>query len=164
MWYFKKRKLQNQRYGISKELHENIDMRAIEYARQSIRLEVCPSRKMRNQRLEYFRVTDNQYFEDFTKIARISIREPRYILHNDNDGKEIWTLSTLEKENLLKILKSKTKDPKMSITVWEEIIIDYNRKLGLELKDTLENTMSNLKHPKYLPIDLPIPDYTQLKP
>lgn len=57
------------------------------------------------------------------------------------------------------MLRSK---PDGEYTVWQMLILAYNREGNLNDADTLQNFSHDPVHPNHLPIDLPIPDYSQL--
>ena len=86
--------------------------------------------------------------------ARISIKEPEYIIHNNPPG--TWKLNSSEKKQLIKILSGAPTKPISSIkdieckTVWQQIIAIANAEAGIK------NTEWEI------PMDTPIPDYKDL--
>lgn len=47
-------------------------------------------------------------------------------------------------------------------TVWQGTILNCNKELDLFEEETKENLLPNLKHPDFLPFNLPMPDYSRL--
>lgn len=85
-----------------------------------------------------------------SKVARISLLEPRYLMPPDCDI-NLWVFNTEEKMLLLSILKSESISYSGSgYTTWDDII----RKFNFEAK------CNNYK--RRLPENLPIPDYMKL--
>ena len=62
----------------------------------------------------YFKVYNSDDYTKYTKLVRISMTKPEYIIHNN----EIWNLNSKEKKLLVDILNSTTKK---GITVWESL-------------------------------------------
>ena len=111
--------------------------------------------------MEYFKVYNSYSIDKATKMARISFRDVKYVYHSATMGKDDWVLSTKEKRMLILLLKEKSKAmPQYSN--WEYAIISFNNEKGLDVDETEENVMDNLKYPKFLPIDLPMPNYNNL--
>lgn len=109
----------------------------------------------------YFKVINAKKFSAATKMARISFEEPKYIIHNKNYGKETWLLDSHDRRLLISILQKKQKNGK---TYWEEAILQYNSEcLGINPDDQYDMTSEQLKQLHGLPLDTPMPDYTQLK-
>lgn len=99
-----------------------------------------------------------------TKVARISLYSPTYVLHKNVErivGKEDWFLTTKEKKDFIDFLNSPTNHDPL-YTVWQRTILDYNKELDLFEEETKENLLPDLKHPDFLPFNLPIPDYSRL--
>lgn len=85
-----------------------------------------------------------------TKVARVSLLEPKYLIPSDCDI-DIWVFNTEEKMLLLSILKSESISCSgAGYTAWEDIIRKFN----------LEAECNNYK--RRLPEDLPIPNYMKL--
>lgn len=108
---------------------------------------------------EYFKLVNNIDWLSADKIARISFRSAIYIDHKSN--KKAWTLTSKQKKALIKFFNS-VSDKNDKYTNWEMAILDFNNEKGLDIPKTLDNKVNDLKYPNYLPIDLPMPDYTQL--
>lgn len=99
-----------------------------------------------------------------TKIACISLCSPTYVLHKNVErivGKEDWFLTTKEKKDFIEFLNSHTRHDPL-YTVWQRTILDFNKELDLFEEETKENLLPNLKHPDFLPFNLPMPDYSCL--
>lgn len=116
--------------------------------------------------LEYFKIYNNANISVATKEIRILFREPKYIIHRNPKNKKQWYMNSKEIKDMIKYLNmSSNKFGKTiydsNITVWQALILDYNYVASngyIGYEDTLEK-----KNKDFLPIDLPIPDYTQLK-
>jgi len=123
---------------------------------------------------EYFKVYDKPSYFSSKKVCRISFHAPKYLIHRNRDGKKNFVLDAQRKKDLIKKLSEQhevTIDGQ-AITVWQWAIMQYNKELGLPYKESLENisydesgneiNRSSWKHPDYMPIDLPMPDYNKL--
>ena len=112
----------------------------------------------------YFNFYNHQDYERADKVCRISFYGPDYIEHRNLDGKKNWVLNASERKTLIKCLTEVDEDSGRSC--WQELIIAFNReKPGdpLSAKETKKNTMENRIHPNHLPIDLPMPNYRELR-
>lgn len=92
----------------------------------------------------YFKIFNGRNPEDSTKVTRISIFRPEYVVHLN----QVWNLSAKEKRSLIKILETMVGGDR----VWDKILKlciteSKNSLKGDELKAFLQT---------------PIPDYTQL--
>ena len=121
--------------------------------------QVNPDRSRKG--LEYFKLYDSVNWPKAKQVARISFREPKYIIHRNTDGKENWFLNSKQKKALVKALTMKS-IKYQGYNNYQTAIIDFNLEKGLEPDKTKENLVNDLKYPVYLPIDLPIPDYMKL--
>ena len=93
----------------------------------------------------YFKVYNNENYKKATKIARIHFMNPSYEMHSNQH----WPLNTTEKKMLIKILNTTIQiNDVETTTVWKELIGEYNR--GINDKS------------KHMPLNLVMPDYTQL--
>lgn len=93
--------------------------------------------------IAYFKVGNNKSFKKSTKIVRISFYRAEYIDHYKKSG--ITRLTSAEKKDLIKLLNSKQDGEK----VWDILIKEYNRvfiSFGVQI-----------------PIELPMPDYSELE-
>ena len=72
-----------------------------------------------------------------------------------------WIMNSRERKNLISFLKRESK-LFQGLTIWQAAIVLFNNENGLQKPETMENFMDKLKYPDYRPIDLPMPDYTQL--
>ena len=52
----------------------------------------------------YFKVYNGNSFNSANKIARISLKDPHYIYHKNNKGKEQWTLNSDERKLLIRTM------------------------------------------------------------
>ena len=122
-------------------------------------IEVNPDK----QRLgnEYFKLYNARQWKKATKIARISFRKAKYIKHSDIF--DDWVLANKEKKYLVEALQKQASMPYENYTNWQKAIILHNNEKGLPMEQTLENKLADLKYPKYLPIDLPMPNYLELE-
>ena len=104
----------------------------------------------------YFKLLNHQDYKTADKMIRISILEPKYIYHEDNDGKEIWNLKNSDKKYLNKILSKKSKN-NPSKTNWEYL-------LEIAYKYAINNAPNNyIKEGRYEYIkSLPKPNYEYL--
>ena len=130
----------------------------------SIIVEVNPDSKRIGN--EYFKVYDSSSKEKAKRVCRILFREPKYVNHRRGRGvtkrMSNWIMNSNERDALVKFL-NKPSDILHELTVWQAAIVLFNNEKGLPRSKTMENFINDLKYPEYLPIDLPIPDYTKLK-
>lgn len=120
----------------------------------------------------YFKYLNSKSYSKAKKVKRISLLNPKYILHNDNQGKEEWNLTNNEIDNMIKILQTKVG----RITNWQKILLTYNKD-NCSLDDTgvIDGSLSfgeynnkvesnNKKHnKKAFRLDYQMPDYNKLK-
>ena len=129
----------------------------------SIIVEVNPDSKRTGN--EYFKVYDSSSKEKAKRVCRILFREPKYVNHRRGRGMtkrmSNWIMNSRERKNLISFLKRESK-LFQGLTIWQAAIVLFNNEKGLQKPETMENFMDKLKYPDYLPIDLPMPDYTQL--
>lgn len=52
----------------------------------------------------YFKIYDADSFNSAKRIARISLKDPHYIYHKNNRGKEQWILNASERKTLITAL------------------------------------------------------------
>ena len=107
----------------------------------------------------YFKLYNHRDIQQANKVARIHFKSPTYEKHINWEDKKEWTLNVRERVRLMGMLRSK---PDGEYTVWQMLILAYNREGNLNDADTLQNFSHDPVHPNHLPIDLPIPDYSQL--
>lgn len=110
---------------------------------------------------EYFKLYNAKQWKKATKIARIAFRQAKTIKHKDIF--DDWILTNKEKKYLVDALQKHASMPYENYTNWQKAIILHNNEKGLSMEETLENKVNDLKYPKYLPIDLPMPNYLELK-
>lgn len=112
----------------------------------------------------YFKLYNHWDYERADKVCRISFCGPCYIKYENPDGKGEWVLNDSERETLVNCLTEVDEDSGRSC--WQELIIAFNiEKPGdpLSAKETRKNTVENPIHPNHLPIDLPMPNYRELR-
>lgn len=141
--------------------------------KNKITIQINPDRNRRG--LPYFKVYNHYSYKIASKMARISIHEPKYIHHRNSGGKQFWKLNSKDRQVLMNCLTLK---PIGKIfTVWQLLIIAFNdEKLGVVEGDTISINKSNyfsyketLKLEGYedltdlLPFDLPMPNYLLLE-
>lgn len=140
------------------------------YEMASVTKEGIPSIKIQADRgrnyfgIEYFKVYNQDSYDKATKATRISFREPVYISHNNPDGKQPWVLNAKERKLLISQMNKPSrlfKNSGLNLKIWHDCIAHFNNEAyGIDFDDTLK-IFSNSKT-KYLPIDLPMPDYKEL--
>ena len=112
---------------------------------------------------EYFKIYNSPNYNKAKKIARIKFKEPKYVIHQNKDGKVNWSLNSCEKKNLIDFLSSKnSKNP--NLTNWEVAIILFNAVLSLSLDKNNKKIKYNKskKQQEPLSLDLKMPDYKKL--
>ena len=90
----------------------------------------------------YIKVFNNQNFNKATKVARISLKNVKYIYHSDRF--DIWRLNSKEKKLLNEIIRSKDKNGNL---IWNNILIE----------------LSKLTNKNISKIKIDIPDFTNLE-
>lgn len=119
---------------------------------------------------EYFKIYNASNYMKADGVARIKFRKPEYTEHINSDGKSNWVLNSKDKKYLIDVLKGKSKK-ETGLTNWQYGILqfnleaydDANREYCLNLTQDEQCKMKDGQPEKYwLPIDLPMPDYTQL--
>lgn len=98
----------------------------------------------------YFKFLPNRNI-NFKSAARISFKEPKYIVHYSRQ----YVLNSNDKKALIRILSSPYRKDD-SISNWVAAIREFNRIIIDDIK--AKNSDKYL-----LPEDLPIPDYKKLK-
>lgn len=141
--------------GVSKSLNEYLDGNDIvdRFYDINTSIFVCPP--LEDHGIYYFKYYNNPLHFESTKVARISLLEPKYIIPEDN-YKDIWILNDIEIFDLINKLKSPAilrEDNYPGCTVWEAIIQSY-------IYDGL--TMGGITYPNYL-INATMPNYTLLQ-
>ncbi|MDE6035609.1 MAG: hypothetical protein K2G36_06830 [Ruminococcus sp.] len=130
----------------------------------NISLAVNPDQNRNLKYMEYFKFYNDKNPYKARKIARIKFRSPEYVIHHKNRGKENWFPNSKEKRILMQLLRQPCeKHPGFSI--WQGLILDFNYETGLSYEETKRNKQLSrfgMPHPEYLPIDLKIPDYSEL--
>ena len=152
--------LEEKNYMVEENLNEMSTI--IMDTHNSMLIQVNPDRGRMG--LEYFKVYNSSSEKSAKKIARIQFRKPEYVLHTMNRGKKNWTLNASEKKTLIEILSrlSNMVGNGRILTNWEKAIVQFNLEKGLSEEETLNNFNDNPIHPDFLPIDLPMPEYSNL--
>lgn len=152
--------------GLGKERLEEYDLYAVATVAmdkdKKMLIEVSPAPNHKGD--AYLRLYNSFSKSKATKIAYISLYRPTYVFQKNTGGmtaKEDWFLTSKEKIDFIEFLKSHISSDSR-YTVWQRTILDYNKELDLFEKDTKENLLPTLKHPDFLPFNLPIPDYNCL--
>ena len=111
---------------------------------------------------EYFKYYNHANIRSASKVARIKLRSPEYI-KSHRDNKELWILNSSERKTLIELLNLPyARDPR--ITNWQQIIVTYNDDFfNIVPEDTIADSYDKSKFPQALSINMPMPDYTQLK-
>lgn len=140
--------------GVSKNLNEYLDGNDVvdRFYDINTSIFVCPP--LKDYGIYYFKYYNNALHFESTKVARISLLEPKYIIPEDN-YKDIWILSDEEISELITKLKSMAilrGDNYPGCTVWEAIIQSY-------IYDG--RTMGGITYPECL-TKATMPDYTKL--
>ena len=128
----------------------------------NVSLVINPDMNRNSKNTEYFKLYNNSRPDNASRIARIKFRSPEYVVCHNNGGKENWFLNPAEKNMLMKILNQPC-EKHTGFSVWQGLILDFNWETGLDYESTKKNKQSgNMPYPEYLPIDLKIPDYSEL--
>ena len=155
-----------------KKINEEIELSMNEMAtiyKGKLSLIVTPDANRNLFNDEYFKVFKGTNYRKATEICRIKFREPIYIEHRNKDGKANFKLSSTEKKLLIKTIElpSNIYD---NMTIWQDLIMMFNSEAyGFSIKESSKLTMEvinslpeNDPRKKYLPIDLPTPNYKEL--
>lgn len=118
---------------------------------------------------QYFKLYNNDSYVKSTKVARISMLKPNYLVHKNDDGKENWILNNKEKRKLINLLHSKNEEY-VTLSNWQVIIATYNRDnfhipfINLITKNiTFDDYNEKVKTIKgAISLDRPMPDYMKL--
>lgn len=111
----------------------------------------------------YFKCANSNSYKKAKYEARIGIYKPIYIYHNT--GKKQFKLNTNDIDNLINLLQSQADD--YNGTNWQKLIVIFNTHLGYSKADQLSFKYIDYKKGKrfgnMIPLDLPMPDYTELR-
>lgn len=114
-----------------------------------------------NFNVDYFKFYNHKDYQSATHVARISFYKPEYRIHRAYDGKKTWVLNSKERKKLIQLLNEEGKY--FGYNNFQCAIIDFNLERGLPPLKTRDNKTDNIKYPGYMPIDLPMPDYEDLR-
>ena len=145
------------------DIKENLNEMATVY-RDKGKKQLCQVNPDKGRQcLEYFKLYDSDSFDKATKIARISFREPKYVIHKDENGLQPWIFNNREKKLLIEYLNLKENFYNRELTYFQIAIVKHNFESGLGNSefDCLNKTIE-LKNNKYLKLDLQIPNYLLL--
>ena len=115
---------------------------------------------------EYFKVFDTLDYTSKSKMARIKYREPSYVEHVGSN----WQLTMREKKDLIAFLNEPNNKIPEAKTNWQYAIYQFNMSAypdsthadSLLTQTELDRLPDTDERKSYLPIDLPMPDYTKL--
>ena len=109
---------------------ENSFLENVIYKNNGVFITVNPDIK-RNWSSEnaYFKIYNSENYRKATKVARITLIVPKYIIHSNDDGKGNWDLSSSERKLLDNIMHSK----KNGISNWESLCTMFNNMIGRDL-------------------------------
>ena len=118
---------------------------------------------------KYFKLYNNDSYIKSTKVARISMLKPNYLVHKNDDGKENWILNNKEKRKLVNLLHSKNEEYGI-LSNWQVIIATYNRDnfhipfINLVMRNiTFDDYNEKVKTIKgAILLNQPMPDYMKL--
>ena len=153
---------------INEELYYQLNEMATIFTGTKMSVIVNPDPGRNHYKVEYFKAFHGDSFRKATDIARIRFRDPGYEIHNS--GKENFKLNSKDRKELIRILTLPS-DMYDNYTMWQDCIMQFNHEAyHISFKQCLKLTQSYLdtlddKDPikKYLPIDLPMPNYLELK-
>lgn len=112
---------------------------------------------------DYFKYLDSFSYHKADKVARISLKEPKYLEHTNQDGKKDWKLNSREKKELISLMNSLS-TVRSGYTNWQVTLIQYNfDNFFISPEETINGTFDREEHPEAFDINYPMPDYTQLK-
>lgn len=112
---------------------------------------------------DYFKYLDSFSFYKADYIARISLREPKYLEHINSDGKKEWKLNNSEKKELVELMNSPS-GTHPNLTKWQDTLIQYNMdNFFIQPLETINKTFDKEKYPNAYDIDYPMPNYLELK-
>ena len=114
-----------------------------------------------NFNVDYFKFYNHKDYQSATHVARISFYKPEYRIHRAYDGKKTWVLNSKERKKLMQLLNEEGKY--LGYNNFQCAIIDFNLERGLPPLKTRDNKVDNPKYPEFLPIDLPMPNYWELR-
>lgn len=111
---------------------------------------------------DYFKYFNSFSYHKADGVARISLKEPKYLEHKNKDGKKTWTLNKKEKKELVELMQSPS-NVRKGFTQWQVTLIQYNfDNFYIDPEDTISGNFDKHEYPDAFSIDYPMPDYTQL--
>lgn len=114
----------------------------------------------------YFKVTpDSDSYGGGEHETRVSFRQPTYVKHSK--GKPHKNLSDKQIDNMIKLFNKPCKNIHgAGLTNWEYAIHRFNMSNNMAHLEKLDQTSAEVKNAiksgHYIPLDLPMPDYTKL--
>lgn len=159
----------------SRKLEEKLELEimlhemATIYAGSKLSVIVNPDSGRNFYNMEYFKVFHGDSFKKANDLARIKFREPAYIKHDNQGGKKDFRLNHKDKKELNRIMHTPSQLYD-NMTAWQDAIVQFNHEAyHIPQKECLKLTQKFLDslpdsdpRKKYLPIDLPITDYSNL--
>lgn len=122
----------------------------------------CWIENVNNYNNDYFKYLDSLSYRKANCIARISLREPKYVIHKNIDGKVNWKLNNKEKKELIELMNQ----PSLShdgLTNWQSTLVQYNfDNFYISPIETINGSFDKQKYPKAFDINYPMPDYMKL--
>lgn len=95
----------------------------------------------------YFKCGNAKSLDKSTKIARISIFRPEYIVHNN----EKWNMGDSEKKALMKLLTTTHR----GMTIWEDLLWEIGKVISKENSNIDQEYLNKI-------YDAPLPNYMDL--
>lgn len=139
--------------SIMESMNFIIEATVYEDSKNNMRVFVAPSTSRKFGKKAYFKVYNHKTQDKATKVARICFYKAAYVVHDkDPDGCKTWVLNDSQIKTVIEILNSRPTNKRNKYdTVWQELIFRFNERVSsLHPDDTIS-------------IDLPMPDYTDLK-
>lgn len=111
---------------------------------------------------EYFKYFDSFSYRKADAVARISLKEPKYLDHKNFDGKNNWKLNNKEKKELIELMNEPSKVHE-GLSNWQTTLVQYNfDNFWISPLETINNTFDKEKYPKAFTLDTPMPNYMEL--
>lgn len=122
----------------------------------------CWIENSNNHNNQYFKYLDSFSYRKANSIARISLREPKYIIHKNIDGKSNWKLNNKEKKELIKLMNEPSESYE-GLTNWQTTLVQYNfDNFYIPPIQTIKGTFDKEKYPNAFDINYRMPDYSIL--
>ena len=113
-----------------------------------------------NHNNKYFKYLNSFSYQKATKVARISLLEPKYLKHSGS--KKDWKLTNTEKQELIKLMNMDSRVYE-GLTNWQATLVRYNfDNFYIDPLDTINSTFDIQEFPDAFSIDYSMPDYSKL--